>query len=155
MEGGTMYLLKYFDLNRRSRQAKKRMTQSGEANQEGRSLWGLGDRNSSMEQPRTNVLSSCWLVFTQKAEGQLSIAEQLLMYCGVLLGVYCSGVIRGQDFRPTLFLASVTALLIVPITFEKLNINPNAPLLVRFGLFVQNGVFWDVMLQAIGGGLHR
>lgn len=149
-----MYLLKYFDLNRRSRQAKKRMARSGET-QEGRPRWGLGDRNSNLEPLRTHVLSSCWLVLTQKEEGQWSIAEQFLMYCGVLLGVYCSGVIRGQDFRPTLFLASVTALLIVPVTFEKLNVNPNAPLLVRFGLFVQNGVFWDVMLQAIGGGLHR
>ena len=111
-------------------------------------------RSAPPDEHRTPLLTACWQALTQAQAEQLSIIEQGLMYGGVLLGVYFSGVIRGQDFRPTLLLAAILALLIVPFAFEKLNVNPNAPLLVRFGLFVQNGVFWDVMLQAIGG-MHR
>ncbi|OUC16084.1 MAG: hypothetical protein B0A82_03660 [Alkalinema sp. CACIAM 70d] len=101
-----------------------------------------------------SLLAACWYGITEAEEGQLSILEQGMMYCGVLLGVYFSGVIRGHDFRPTFLLAAMLALLIVPFAFEKLRIDPEIPLVVRFGLFVQNGVFWDVMLQAIGT-IHR
>ncbi|MBD2330090.1 hypothetical protein [Alkalinema sp. FACHB-956] len=101
-----------------------------------------------------SLLVACWYGITEAEEGQLSILEQGMMYCGVLLGVYFSGVIRGHDFRPTFLLAAMLALLIVPFAFEKLRIDPGIPLVVRFGLFVQNGVFWDVMLQAIGT-IHR
>ncbi|MEB3295386.1 MAG: hypothetical protein VKJ24_19705, partial [Synechococcales bacterium] len=91
-----------------------------------------------------------WERITQAEAGQISVLEQCMMYCGVLMGVYFSGAIRGQDFRPTFSLAAIVALLIIPFVFEKVSINPAAPRLVKFGLFVQNGVFWDVLLQAIG-----
>ncbi len=80
----------------------------------------------------------------------MSLAEQLLMYCGVVLGVYCSGLVRGQETKTTLLLAGLIALIIIPIAFEKLHIDPKAPFLVRFGLFVQNGVFWDVLFGVLG-----
>ncbi len=141
-----MNLLKYFDLNYRSSQTSKPSLRAKGA----KSRWG-SDRSTDRRPPQ---LSTYWKMLTQAEAEQLSIVEQGLMYCGVLLGVYFSGLIRGQDFRPTLLLAAILALLIVPFTFEKLSVNPNAPLLVRFGLFVQNGVFWDVILQGIGG-MHR
>jgi hypothetical protein len=149
---GMMNLLKYFDLNRRV--AKKTNRQRGETKVALIQQWSLFNPEENADKRRQNLFIKLISVLTQHEEGQLSIADQLLMYFGVLLGVYFSGVIRDQDFRPTLFLASVVALIIIPAAFEKLNINPTAPLIVRFGLFVQNGVFWDVFLQAIGTGLR-
>ncbi|MGI0493081.1 hypothetical protein ACN4EG_14960 [Alkalinema pantanalense CENA528] len=138
-----MNLLKYFDLNRSIGRQQLRPRTS-------RQHWPV-DRGSDRY---SSLLVACWYGITQAEEGQLSVLEQGMMYCGVLLGVYFSGVIRGQDFRPTFLLAAMLALLIVPFAFEKLRIDPDIPLVVRFGLFVQNGVFWDVMLQAIGT-IHR
>lgn len=91
-----------------------------------------------------------WQTLTRSKEGQMSPAEQFLMYFGVVLGVYFSGLIRGQESKTTLLLSALIGLVIIPIAFEKLSVNPKAPLLVRFGLFVQNGVFWDVLFGAIG-----
>ncbi len=145
-----MNLLKYFDLNRRVRATTSpNSRRNGVPQKHGRSYW-LNLEREAEAHPSHGVLFACWLALTRQDEDNLSIADQLLMYFGVLMGVYFSGVIRGQDFRPTLLLAAVVSLIIIPIVFEKLNINPNAPLIVRFGLFVQNGVFWDVLLQAIG-----
>jgi len=39
---------------------------------------------------------------------------------------------------------------IIPVVFEKLSVRPDAPFIVRFGLFVQNGVFWQVIIGSIG-----
>jgi hypothetical protein len=142
--------LKYFDLNRCSSQTSRQQPRPKSA----KPPWGTLRGIERPPDRRAPLLTSCWKALTQAEPEQLSILEQVMMYCGVLLGVYFSGMIRGQDFRPTLLLAAILALLIVPIAFEKLRINPGSPLLVRFGLFVQNGVFWDVMLQAIGG-VHR
>jgi hypothetical protein len=150
-----MNLLKYFDLNRRVRfMNSPNSKRNGVPQKPGRNHWANLDRDEGVYEQSQNVLSACWLALTRQEADNLSIADQLLMYCGVLMGVYFSGVIRGQDFRPTLLLAAVVSLIIIPIVFEKLNINPNAPLIVRFGLFVQNGVFWDVLLQALGNIRH-
>lgn len=146
-----MNLLKYFDLNRRAarrvNRLKPRDTKVAFVQQ-----WTLNA--SETDKHRKSIIVTLSSFLTQHEEGHLSIADQLVMYFGVLLGVYFSGLIRGQDFKPTLLLASLLALVIIPVVFEKLNVNPTAPLLVRFGLFVQNGVFWDVLLQAIGSGLR-
>lgn len=72
------------------------------------------------------------------------------MYFGVLLGVYFSSLIRGSQSQASLLIAALVALVIIPVVFEKLNVNPKAPFIVRFGLFVQNGVFWDVIFESIG-----
>ncbi len=144
-----MKLLKYFDLNRRAIKAKKLDHSDTETRSRFIQQW-LSPTSEVTVKSHQNVFTSLWMAFTQRQEGQLSFADQLLMYLGVLLGVYFSSVIRDQSSKPTLILAAFIAFSIVPIAFEKLSINPKAPLLVRFGLFVQNGVFWDVMFQAIG-----
>ncbi|MBU7038616.1 MAG: hypothetical protein HXS52_11850 [Theionarchaea archaeon] len=33
---------------------------------------------------------------------------------------------------------------------EKLNLNPDAPFIVQFAIFVQNGVFWHMLIDSIG-----
>ncbi len=145
-----MKLLKYFDLNRRAINAK-RLDRSEIIKTKRHFIqqW-LSPTLEVSVMKRENVFMPLWTAFTQSQDGQLSFADQLLMYLGVLLGIYFGGVIRAQNSKPTFILAAFIALSVVPIAFEKLSINPKAPLVVRFGLFVQNGVFWDVMFQAIG-----
>ena len=147
-----MKLLKYFDLNRRANKARKLNRQEFTETRTNFIQQWMSPSEVTVK-PRRDFFLSLWTVFNQREDGQLSLADQLLMYLGVLVGVYFSGVIRAQTSKPTLILAAFIALTIVPVAFEKLSINPKAPLLVRFGLFVQNGVFWDVMFQAISS--HR
>lgn len=147
-----MNLLKYFDLNRRASKAKK-LDRREVTDTRNNFIQQWMSPNAISVEPRRDIFSSLWTAFTQREEGQLSLADQLLMYLGVLVGVYFSGLIRAQSSKPTLVLAAFIALTIVPVAFEKLSINPKSPLLVRFGLFVQNGVFWDVLFQAIAS--HR
>lgn len=142
-----MKLLKYFDLNRRANKGRINRPEATETRNNFIQQW-ISPSEVSVE-PRRDIFLSLWTAFTQPGAGQLSLADQLLMYLGVLVGVYFSGMIRAQSSKPTFVLAAFIALTIVPVVFEKLSINPKAPLLVRFGLFVQNGVFWDVMFQAI------
>ena len=87
--------------------------------------------------------------------------EQILMYVGTVIGVFFSSMVMQFNsskieildyFNLTsLILSAIIALAIIPIVFEKLNVKANAPLLVRFGLFVQHGVFWQVTFNFIGG----
>lgn len=142
-----MKLLKYFDLNRRANKGRINRPEVTETRNNFIQQWILPSEVSV--EPRRDIFLSLWTAFTQRGEGQLSPADQLLMYLGVLVGVYFSGMIRAQSSKSTFVLAAFIALTIVPVVFEKLSINPKAPLLVRFGLFVQSGVFWDVMFQAI------
>ena len=145
-----MKLLKYFDLNRRANKGRINRPEVTETRNNFIQQWILPSEVSV--EPRRDIFLSLWTAFTQRGEGQLSPADQLLMYLGVLIGVYFSGMIRAQSSKSTFVLAAFIALTIVPVVFEKLSINPKAPLLVRFGLFVQSGVFWDVMFQAIASG---
>jgi hypothetical protein len=138
-----MNLLKYFDLNQRIFDWNRSTKQTNKPN-----------RQRSGDNYGKNLFLPLWILLTRHPEGQISLGEQLLMYLGVLLGVYFSGMVRGQEVRPTFVLAAFIALTIVPIAFEKLSINPKAPFLSRFGLFVQQGVFWDVLLQ-IGDSIRR
>ena len=85
--------------------------------------------------------------------------EQGLLYAGVIIGVLFSSTIaqfqKGMVALPTLGLgtvlvAAVVALIIIPVVFDKLKVSPGAPLIMRFGLFVQHGAFWHIILTAIG-----
>lgn len=85
--------------------------------------------------------------------------EQLLMYFGIVVGVLFSSAVSqfkagesvGLKFTvATVVLSLVVAFVIVPAAFEKLNARLDAPLLVRVGLFVQHGVFWNVLFAAVG-----
>ena len=44
--------------------------------------------------------------------------------------------------------AAVIALAVLPLAFERLSVRARAPLLVRVGLAVQQGGFWQVLLGA-------
>jgi len=91
-------------------------------------------------------------------ESVISVAHQLVMYIGTFIGVLLSTAVthfRSGNMELTITvgevaLSAVIALVIIPLVYEKLMLNPRAPLIVQFGLFVQNGVFWHVLIDSIG-----
>lgn len=87
-------------------------------------------------------------------EGRLSLYEQFAMYLGLVVGVIFSSHLRGTQETTTWVFAAVTALVISPVAFEKFKLAPDSPFFVKFGLFVQNGVFWDILFEAIGSKLN-
>jgi hypothetical protein len=127
--------MKYFDLNER--------VQKGLKNNGGAVLEkDLGMADSSRD-PTMSVLS---------------FSHQLLMYLGTFLGIMFSTAIcqfRSGNIQLSLpigeiILSAVIAVVIIPLVYEKLMLNPRAPLIVQFGIFVQNGVFWHVLIDSIG-----
>ncbi len=92
----------------------------------------------------------------------ISLTHQLFMYLGTFIGVLLSTAVNhfvnAENFELTVtfgevVVSAVVALIIIPLVYEKLMLNPKAPLIVQFGLFVQNGVFWHVLIESIGSAL--
>ena len=85
--------------------------------------------------------------------------EQILMYVGTFIGVFFSSMVMQFNSNKieifdlfnltSLIFSAIVTLVIIPNVFEKLKVEANTPLLVRFGLFVQNGVFWQFSLNII------
>ena len=89
----------------------------------------------------------------------LSAWEQMVMYLGTVVGVFFSsavsqsknGAFSGFNFTLSIVvLSAIIGLFIIPVIYEKLSIKPNTPFIVRLGLFVQHGVFWHVLFDSIG-----
>lgn len=142
-----MNLLRYFDLNYRLERARKRQNFVRE-----------NHSKSQEEQPKRNF----WFNVNPQEEEQegdpeedvpLAFSEQILMYLGVLLGVCFRDLMLEKEAQVNLPFAAMIALAVVPIVFEKLSIKPRSPLLFRFGLFVQHGMFWDAILEVAGSNL--
>jgi hypothetical protein len=94
-------------------------------------------------------------------EKKMSFWAQLAMYFGTLIGVLLSFLLRQLDSGQTPHLTSVltwfnfalSALLpffIIPHAYRKADVDPDTPSLVKFGLFVQNGTFWPVIIGLVG-----
>ena len=90
---------------------------------------------------------------------KINVFEQLLMYFGIAIGVFFSSYIdnfkAGESFSlvinwNTIIISMIVSLIIIPFVYNKLQIKSGTPFIVRFGFFVQNGVFWQVILEAIG-----
>ncbi len=127
-------IIDYFDLNRRARRAVSQA--DARENQMLQSAGGGGT-----------------------TAPQISIWEQILMYLGIVVGVLFSSAVSqfkaGESislkFPAGMIVVSlVVAFVILPAAFEKLSVKLDAPLLVRVGLFVQHGVFWNVLFAAVG-----
>jgi hypothetical protein len=88
----------------------------------------------------------------------LTVLRQVLMYLGAFVGVllssaimqFRSGVLNPAISIPEVILSAVVAFVIIPVVYEKLNLNPDAPFIVQFAIFVQNGVFWHMLIDSIG-----
>jgi hypothetical protein len=92
---------------------------------------------------------------------ELSIGEQLVMYLGTVIGVLGSSALAKYresgavafDFNwAVLGITLFIALVIFPSVYKRADVDATAPFLVRFGLFVQNGVFWDALIGGLGQG---
>lgn len=91
--------------------------------------------------------------------GNLSGKQQVTMYLGLLVGVLFSTAVNqfknGQaadlNMDPaTIIVSAIIALILVPFVYKNLRIDSKAPFIVQFGLFVQNGVFWNVIVDSLG-----
>ncbi|MBF0464271.1 MAG: hypothetical protein HQK88_05170 [Nitrospirae bacterium] len=132
-----MSLLKYFDLNVRTTKAYVRLSE--DVKHRG---FGPDDVKKSKKNVKTDL--TWW--------------EQVFMYVGVVIGiifskslnVYSNSGILSLDIGIQAFLVySVIALVTIPIIYEKLSIKANTPFIVRFGLFVQYGVFGELILNSV------
>lgn len=117
------------------------------------------DLNNKAEKDPAVSMKSLPAEAAPKREGRLSGNQQLLMYFGLLIGVLFSAAInqlkKGEaanlNMDPaTIIISAVIALMLVPMVYKNLNIDPKAPFIVQFGLFVQNGVFWNIIVDSLG-----
>jgi hypothetical protein len=134
----------YFDLNERVRKAWK--NNNGDSLHTGTIAAALPETENLNTPGETHELP------------YLSIVRQVLMYLGAFLGVLLSSAImqfRSGSIDPTIsipkvILSAAVAFVIIPVVYEKLNLNPDAPFIVQFAIFVQNGVFWHMLIDSIG-----
>lgn len=149
-----MKLLRYFDLNERRMRAWARLRwEQKQSNLDS----GLGKENAAPPKSTGDTdLSSA-----ERQLQSMSIARQLLMYGAVIVGVIFSGAIQEGKTFPTslrevlfgLLVSGVIALILMPVVYEKVMVDPTAPLIVHLGLFVQHGVFWRVILKLLENAL--
>ncbi len=93
--------------------------------------------------------------------GTITLIHQIVMYLGTFMGVLLSTAVAHFRLGNTnltmtvgeVVLSAVVAFIIVPLVYENLMLNPKAPFIVQFGLFVQNGVFWHILIDSIGSAL--
>ena len=129
----------YFNLNERARKA-----------------WNNGTAVPGL--PEVVEETGCHKQGNPAEPARLSVGYQVLKYVGTFIGVLLSTAVThfrsgNADMTFTLgevVISAVIALVIIPVVYEKLNLNPEAPFIVQFGIFVQNGVFWHVLIDSIG-----
>ena len=139
--------MKYFDLNDRAQRARKN-------NGDG----VMQEWPEFPAEPRNHSTGNSPASESNEAP-TISAARQLLMYIGTFIGVLLSTAVAhfqsgNVDLAITVgevAFSAVIALVIIPLVYEKLMLNPRAPLIVQFGIFVQNGVFWHVLIDSVGG----
>jgi hypothetical protein len=127
--------MKYFDLNQRAQNGK-------------------GNETAASKNPEPEAGQDIDINF-------LSVARQAAMYLGTFIGVLLSTAVThfqagNTDLTLTVYevvLSAVVAFVIIPVVYEKLQLNPGVPFVVQFGLFVQNGVFWHIVIGTIGSAL--
>jgi hypothetical protein len=143
------------------------------AREKGNTMWSYFDLNkrahrSLLEELVDRQISTAKIIEPEpevaeeekpKARVHLSPLLQIIMYFGIFIGIFFSTAVN--QFKkegafnlaisvPTILISAVIALVLIPIVYEKLNLNPGSPFIVQFGLFVQHGVFWHVIFGAIG-----
>jgi hypothetical protein len=145
-----MPVLNYFDLNNRWLKGKRLLNLRAGilgAKKKNTSLVGVEIQN---EKKPVKIISD--------TPNVLSPLRQILMYLGIFIGVLFSSWVdqfkHGGDVNikftvGRIIISSIIALVIVPIAYEKLNVSPRAPFIVQFGIFVQNGIFWQVLIKAV------
>jgi hypothetical protein len=144
LKGGVVK--KYFSLNDRARRA-----------------WNNNGGKVAVDRDLPVFFSELENETLENTEGPstITLVHQILMYLGTFMGVLLSTAVThfrlgNADLTITVgevILSAVIAFVIVPLVYEKLIVNPKAPFIVQFGLFVQNGVFWHILIDSIGSTL--
>src|SRR5579859_6397787 len=89
---------------------------------------------------------------------KIPLWKQGVLYLGTFVGILFSPAISAFQAGklvslsisiPSAVVALVIAMLLMPQIFEKA-VKDDAPFIVQLGVFVQNGVFWSVLLTTIG-----
>jgi hypothetical protein len=93
------------------------------------------------------------------ATSGMSPIEQAAMYLFIVLGVLfapflnliSNGTALPKELvNPVIVVgAAIIGFFIIPTVWEKVGARPDAPAIVRFALFFQNGVFWQTILGTI------
>jgi hypothetical protein len=99
------------------------------------------------------------------SKDQMPIYYQILMYVGLVLGVFFS-LIFGQvengvlnlnidlsNILVKVFLSIVLALVITPLVYNKINPDRDSPILIQFCIFVQFGFFWNALIGNIASAI--
>ncbi len=142
-----MSFLSYFDLNKRS--SRKNIFQDAEISQ---SMNAAGE--NAPESADFKKKSA-----TETDERSMSLWEQAVIYLGIVAGVlFSSAAMQMKSDTPininisasSILVSLIIAFVILPAAYEKLDVNPASPLLIRIGLAVQHGVFWQVLFGSIG-----
>jgi len=120
-------MLKYFDLNRRAQNGLKRTA-------------------IALNHPALQPIV------------RLSAASQICLYLGIFAGVLFSSAVEHYtteakvDFHLSFgicLISAVIALILIPLVYQKLHVAPESPYIVQLGFFVQQGVFWHVLMNDI------
>jgi hypothetical protein len=166
-------VLDYFDLNKRAKNfdtaiAKRAQVQGAYAAPPApaRVFHGPFFPEPTKEAPSEKSLSSdkelIGSISAQPMGERVPPSKQILLYTGAFIGVLLSSALNqfvsGSPVQIkitviTFVFSAFIALVIIPNVYEKLN--PESPFIVQFGLFVQNGVFWNLILNTVakvGGG---
>lgn len=152
-------IISYFDLSRRIESADSTAIQD-EALDERLVVGGLLHDLNPLG-PSTSAGRGSGRAASDKIGGVYDMPwwEQTLMYLAVLVGVVGSsavmdlrsgGTIKYPSDLGTIAVSVIVSFVIIPLAYEKLQPSSRAPLIVRMGLFVQHGVFWQVLLGTIG-----
>jgi hypothetical protein len=122
----------YFSLNTRSRRAEVQQASA------------LARRSSASGEP-------------PPPPEPMTLVEQIVMYLGVLVGVLFQPVLTRYRTLGTidftlpwglLVVSLLIAVVVAPYVYEKVGVRRDTPGLIRFGLFAQQGLLWQVLLDA-------
>lgn len=143
----------YFDLNKRALKGRQQFMKVD--------LHGVTKKKSSLMGLELRNEKKPSEIQHEDLDG-LSLSRQIFMYIGVFIGVLFSSLVdqfkQGGNVHISftvgqIIVSSVIALVIIPVVYEKLNLNPHAPFVVQFAIFVQNGIFWQVVIKAISAAI--
>jgi len=143
MEAVALILLDYFDLNKQT--VKPRFVETK------RDIRAKTKKSVRKEAVKAEQAKMAWW-------------EQLLMYVGIFAGVLLSSALKGFAEGKetgihlngyTIIFSAIVSLILMPFVYRKLKVDKEMPFVIRFGLFMQNGVFWQVILGAIWGALKK
>jgi len=112
--------------------------------------------NKNKEQQKFS-LQDTLLSFMLKSESAIPWWQQILLYSGIILGsILTSTVVEHQVGTPYLFeislpfviLSSTLATIVSPVAIEQLGLAVFGSFFSRFFLFIQNGIFWYILITA-------